>query len=318
MLSVSARLRLLAISFVLLAAPAFGDSAAELKDKYEEIEDDLLENVYDMPLYVESSNDENLIRGKVYGIIHHPFATVSKVMSSISSMCEIVPQHLNIKACTYEYINDQCRLTFYSGRKFYQKADDVRDINYRFTVKVRNDKYFAVTLEDEMLESKDFNVQVAAIPLTDNSTFFYLSYRYQYGFFMHAAMSTYLATFGYNKIGFSIVGKDENNQPIYVGGISGVIERNIVRYYFAVKSYLDTQAVVLKTKQFESRISYWFDLTEKYHKQLYEMDKSDYIKYKRKEYKDQLRLQKVINENRNVGRKISISPNIDEACISKK
>lgn len=309
-------IRLLSVSSMFLAAPAFGSTAVELTEKYEEIEDDLLENVYDMPIYMESNNDENLIRGKVYGIIHQPFNTVSKALSSVSSLCEIAPLHLNIKACTYEYINNQCRVTFYSGRKFYQKADDVRDIKYTFKVKAINNDYFSVILTEEQHDSKDFNVQVAAIPLTDNSTFFYISYQYQYGFFMHAAMSTYLATFGYNKVGFSIIGKDKNSKPIYVDGIRGVIERNIVRYYFAVKSYLETQKVA-KNEQFESRISYWFDLTEKYHKQLYEMDKPDYLKYKKLEYKDQLRLQKVINESPNVESKMRVLSNIDKTCISK-
>jgi hypothetical protein len=106
-------------------------------------------------------------------------------------------------------------------------------------------------------------------------------------------MKTYLATFGAKKIGFSIKERDKNNNPVYVGGVQGVIERNAMRYYFAIQSYLNTQKIKEATR-FESRISKWFDLTEQYHKQLYELDKSDYLKYKKMERKDQLRLQKAI------------------------
>jgi RNase P subunit RPR2 len=86
-----------------------------------------------------------------------------------------------------------------------------------------------------------------------------------------------------------------------VRGLQGVIERNAMRYYFAIQSYLNTQEVE-KSKRFESRISSWFDLTEKYHKQLYELDKPDYLKYKKMERKDQIRLQKAIKSIPNICR----------------
>ena len=311
-------IQLIFLGFLLSTAPVFGDSVAELKEKYEEIEEQLIENTYDIPVYMESNNDENLMSGKVYGIIYHPFNKVSHALSSVTNACEIMPQHLNIKACTYEYKNNKCRLTFYSGRKFYQKADDVQRLNYIFNVTELNDKYFTVTLNtnEEPFDSENSSIAVAAIPLTDSSTFFYLTYKYQYGFFMHLAMSTYLSTFGRNKIGFSIIDTDENNNPIYSGGIRGVIERNVMRYYFAIKSYLDTQSVE-KDKRFESRINYWFDLTEKHHKQLYEMDKADYLKFKRREYQDQLRLQEVVNESIKIDKKNKSIPNINGLCVSK-
>lgn len=59
---------------------------------------------------------------------------------------------------------------------------------------------------------------------------------------------------------------------------------------------MDTLNQPVKTR-FNKRISLWFDLTEKYHKQLYEMDKKDYLKYKNMELKDQARLQKAIYKN---------------------
>ena len=311
-------IQLIVLGFLLSTAPVFGGSVAELKEKYEEIEEQLFENAYDIPVYMESNNDENIMSGKVYGIIYHPFNKVSQALSSVTNACEIMPQHLNIKACTYEYKNNKCRLTFYSGRKFYQKADDVQHLNYIFNVTELNDKYFTVTLntKEDPFDTENSSIGVEAIPLTDSSTFFYLTYKYQYGFFMHLAMSTYLSTFGHNKIGFSIIDTDENNNPIYSGGIRGVIERNVMRYYFAIKSYLDTQTVE-KDKRFESRINYWFDLTEKHHKQLYEMDKADYLKYKRMEYQDQRRLQEVVNESIKVDKENKSIPNINGLCISK-
>jgi len=301
------RSMLLPVVFVLFSVPAFANNVDDLKEKYEDIEEQLFDNVYGIPIYLESSNEKNLIQGEVYGIIYHPFNKVSNSLSSITSWCEIMPQHLNIKACTYEYVNNQCRLTFYSGRKRYKKPDNAYRLNYYFNVASLNDEYFFTTLyaNEGPFDTKEYKINVEAIPLSETSTFIHFDYEYQYGFVTNIAMSAYLATFGFKKIGFSI--KEKNNNPVYVGGIQGVIERNAIRYYFAIKSYLNTQEIV-KAKRFESRINSWFDLTEQYHKQLYELDRTDYLKYKRMERKDQLRLQKAIKS----------IPNLVNTCITKQ
>jgi len=291
---------LLLASFTILSGPSFAGSANELMDKYEEIEDALLDNSYGIPIYLESDGEKDLMQGEVYGIIYQPFKKLSNSLGSVKNWCEIMPQHLNIKACTYKYIDNQCRLTFFTGRKHYQKAGHVYRLKYKFNVTASNDEYFNATLKAKNgpLDTKDYNISVTAIPLSDQSTFFHLSYEYRNGFMTRLAMSTYLATIGRNKIGFSIEGQDEENKPIYIRGIRGVIERNAIRYYFAIMSYLNTQTEH-EDKRFESKISHWFDLTERYHNQLYEMDKTDYQKYKRMERQDQLRLQKAIKTEQN-------------------
>jgi hypothetical protein len=274
---------------------AGADSASDLKDKYAETKIHLTDNVYGIPMKLESSSEKNIMRGDVYGIFNHPFTTVSRSLSSLTNWCEIIPQHLNIKACTYEYVDSHCKLSFYSGRKFYEKADETYQFNYDFTVKVLNEQFFNTTLESSSgpLGTKDYIFSVEAIPLADGSTFFHLGYEYKYGFMARIAMSTYLSTIGLTKVGFTVEENDENNKPVYIGGIRGVIERNAVRYYFAILSFLDTQKV-MESDRFAARISHWFDLTERYHQQLYELDKNDYLKYKNMERQDQLRLQQDI------------------------
>lgn len=273
-------------------------SSNDLKETYEEIEDDLLESLYDIPIYLESEVTENAMRGDIYGIIYHPYKTVSENLASLSNWCEIMPQHLNIKACTYQYINGKCKLIFYSGRKFYEKADDVYHLDYEFNVSALNKNYFNASLNSKNgpLDTTDYLINIEAIPLTNNSTFFYLAYEYKYGFWTRLGMTTYFSTLGSGKVGFTIDDKDEEGNPIYVEGIRGAIERNSMRYYFAIQSYIETQKDPIEIR-FKRRISNWFDLTEKHHKQLYEMDKKDYLKYKKMERQDQVRLQKVIYKN---------------------
>ena len=289
---------LLFICLIFSTPHVIAGSANDLRETYEEIEDDVLENDYDIPIYLESDTTKNAIRGDVYGIIYHPFKTVSNNLASLTNWCEIMPQHLNIKACTYQYVNGQCKLIFYSGRKFYEKADDVYHLDYQFKVNALNDDYFNTSLisKEGPLDTIDYLITVEAIPLTDSSTFFHLAYEYKYGFWTRLAMSTYFSTLGRDKVGFTITDTDEEGKPLYVKGIRGVVERNSMRYYFAIQSFLDTQKGPIETR-FKRRISNWFDLTEKHHKQLYEMDKKDYLKYKKMERQDQVRLQKVIYKN---------------------
>lgn len=299
---------LLSFAFGLFTTPAQASSADDLKDKYEEIEEQLLDNVYGIPIYLDSSHEKKLMQGEVYGIIYNPFNEVSKALNSITSWCEIMPQHINIKGCTYEYIKDQCIVTFYTGRKRYKKPDNAYRLNYEFNVRSLGEEYFFTTLnaDEGPYDTKEYKINVEAIPLSETSTFIHFNYEYQYGFITNIAMKAYLATFGAKKIGFSIKGKDKNNKPVYVGGVQGVIERNAMRYYFAIQSYLNTREIE-KTQRFESRISSWFDFTEQYHKQLYELDKQDYIKYKKMERKDQLRLQK----------EIQYVPGLGNTCMAK-
>ena len=275
--------------------------ADKLANKYEEIEDELLENNYDIPVYLESSDIENTMRGDVYGILYYPFKTVRHALTSLKNWCEIMPQHLNIKACTYQHRNKQCSLSFYSGRKFYQKADNVYRLNYNFKVSKPAPEYFRVSLQAKQgpVDTSDYNILVEATPLSDSSTFIHFSYEYKYGFWTSMGMSTYLATLGSDKVGFTIENTDENDKPVYIKGVRGIVERNAIRYYLAIQSYLDTQTLPAE-KQFLKRISHWFDLTEQYHQQLYEMDKKDYIKYKKLERQDQLQLQKVISKSNNI------------------
>ena len=202
-------------------------SNGNMVDKYELIKDDLEDNAYGIPIYIESLDENNTMRGEVYGILHHSFDKVRQALTAPENWCEIAPQHLNIKACTYRSLNNHCELTFYSGRKYYEKPDDVYQLPHRFHVEKFEESYFQAKLSSEKgpMGTKDYRIEVEVIPLEDSVSFIHFSYSYHYNFFTRLGMQAYLATFGRNKIGFSIVNTDEHGEPVYVHGIRGVIER---------------------------------------------------------------------------------------------
>ena len=100
------------------------------------------------------------------------------------------------------------------------------------------------------------------------------------------AMQGYLATVGADKVGFTVTGRDGNGQPIHIGGVRGAIERTAMRYYLAIDAHLASLGVPAD-QQLEKRIQTWFDATERYPRQLHEMDRGTYVAMKRGEYERQ-------------------------------
>lgn len=286
----------IAAAWLVFASPATQAGKQEMYDSYTRLLPRLEKNIYGVPVYIESSSEQHTMLGKVYSISHYPFSKIHRALVTPGNWCEIAPQHLNIKACTYQHMNDHCQLVFYSGRKFYEKADDVYQLPYIYRVTEPEADYFHVELTAEQgpMGTRDYHIAVEAIPLANEKTFIYFRYSYQAGFLARLGMHTYLATLGSDKDGFSITGTDEQGNPIYIQGVRGIIERNAIRYYLAIESYLQTIQQPAE-QRFLARIKRWFDLTQGY-PQLYEMDKKEYLEYKLKERQDQLRLQQIVNQ----------------------
>ncbi|MDT8403103.1 hypothetical protein [Sulfuriflexus sp.] len=283
-------------AFLFAHKPARADAQA-LQQEYQRLQGKLASNVYGIPVYIKSSsNDDNQMHGEIFGVISHPYDKVRDVLGTPATWCDIVPLHLNIKACTYQQRDKQYLLTFYTGRKFYESPDNAYIIRYLYTPLARHEDYLDIqlTADSGPLGTEDYNISVEAIPLDDDSTFLHFSFSYQHGLLANLAMGTYFLTLGSGKIGFSIVEEDESGEPVYVKGNRGVIERNVVRYYFAIQSYLVTLDVASE-QRLQARLDRWFELTEQHARQLHELDKEKYLEYKHLERKDQIRLQAEID-----------------------
>jgi hypothetical protein len=267
-----------------------------LHNKYLKIEAKLQKNPFNMPLFVESREEDYKAAVDVYGVIEHPFETVSSMLEIPANWCDIALLHINDKACTYTKSDNAWLLTLYSGRKFYQPPEDAHQLNYVFHVKAQQPDYLALQLNaaNGPLSTKDHRIDAEMIPLDKDKTLIHLSYAFGYGRLGRMAMKSYFATIGRGKIGFSAVGTDDHGNPVYVGGIKGAIERNVVRYYCAILSYLDGLKYP-REQQFEKRISRWFDLTDQHKRQLHEIEKDKYISNKRLEQKNQITLQKKVS-----------------------
>jgi hypothetical protein len=93
-------------------------------------------------------------------------------------------------------------------------------------------------------------------------------------------MDLYLSTTGAAKVGFSTV--SEGGQEQLVKGMRGVMERNTMRYFLAIEADLDSLAAP-PAQQLEARLNAWYEMSEKYRRQLWEMGRKEYLDMKRAE-----------------------------------
>jgi len=108
------------------------------------------------------------------------------------------------------------------------------------------------------------------------------------------ASAGYLATLGRSKVGFSIEGIDAAGRPQLSRGAKAALEHNAMRYYLAIKAYLETSQLS-SHERFDARLQRWFELTEAYPEQLNEMEKREYLQIKQREWDNQKQLQKEIH-----------------------
>jgi hypothetical protein len=96
-------------------------------------------------------------------------------------------------------------------------------------------------------------------------------------------MQAYLATIGRNKVGFTVVSTQPDGRILHIGGMRGVVERNTMRYYLAIEAFLGALSAPPQAR-LEKRLHDWFAAIERYPRQLHELEQSEYLDMKRKEY----------------------------------
>ena len=260
-------------------APACCSSPAgaqALRARFTELGPRLASNPYGRPIHVESRESDTSLKGEVYAVIDHPFAAVRDSLQRSSSWCEVMLLPFNTKGCSAE----ADALHVHVGRKKDTPLPDAFRVDFRYAVKSRDEDYLAVSLDAPTgpIGTRDYRIALEAAPLENGRTFLHFSYSYGFGAMSRMAMSTYLATAGADKVGFS-----RDAEGNLVRGVRGVVERNTMRYFLAIDAFLDSLATSPDARV-EKRLREWFAATERYPRQLHEMDADEYLVMKRREY----------------------------------
>lgn len=266
-----------------------GDSdkklVASLLAKHELLQDKLRNTQFQKPLYLDSSEKSGSVAGDMYALIDHPFATVSTALTVPVHWCDILILHINTKYCRASATSQGTVLNVNIGKKHDQPLDDTYRVDFDYHVVTKTPNYLQVKLYADKgpISTRNYSIMFEATPVGQGQTFIHFAYSYTYGFAGRIAMQAYLSTIGRAKVGFTIVGKTPEGQPVYIGGMRGLVERNTMRYYLAIEAFLGA-LFSPPTAQLEKRLLDWFTAVEHYPLQLHEIDQNEYLNMKRKEY----------------------------------
>ncbi|GAB4272028.1 MAG: hypothetical protein Kow0092_27010 [Deferrisomatales bacterium] len=268
------------------------DGLARLARAYETFQAATARSPLGIPLAVHADPDGEVLAAEAEGWMEAPFAELAQALSRPSDWCEFVPLNPNVKACTcWAPRGEGSLLRVFVGRKVYQDPERVYRLEYAFQVARREAGYLRVVLTAPRgpLGTSDYRLELEAMPAGAGSFMRFRS-SHRSSRWSRAATGLYLATLGRNKVGFTVAGQDPSGRPVYVRGVQGILERNVVRYYLALGVYLAARRLPPE-ERFEACLRGWFEAAERYPRQLRELSEQEYLDAKRRERRRQQELQ---------------------------
>ncbi|MDI6746991.1 MAG: hypothetical protein QMD17_07575 [Rhodocyclaceae bacterium] len=263
-------------------------SAATLRAKFTALGQQLRNNPFQRALHLDSAESSQDLQGEIHAVVDYPFTTVNAALNNPAHWCDVLILHLNVKYCHASSNQANPVLTVSLGRKYDQPLADAYRAEFNYRGVIATPEYFAVELNAAHgpLSTHDYRIRIEATALEDGRSFLHFTYAYAFGLTGRLAMQGYLATIGRDKVGFTVTGKQPDGQPAYIQGVRGVVERNTMRYYLAIDAYLAALTTPPGDRP-EKRLRHWYDGTDRYARQLHEVERDDYLAMKRKEYQRQ-------------------------------
>jgi hypothetical protein len=266
-------------------AVAERDPAAALRGRYAALTDQLEHSAFQQRLLLESVESPHGLQGDVWAVVDYPIAAVTATATSLPHWCDALILHLNVKYCRPVTRVTGAALSVAIGRKYDQPLSDAFRLELGCRIAATGPDYVAVELGSATgpFGTTDYRITLEAIAIAPARSFLHLRYSYQYGLEARLAMDAYLATGGIGKVGFTRLDAPGDGAPRYIGGVRGVVERNTMRYFLALDAYFATLAAP-PAQRFEQSIEHWYGATERYPRQLHEVDRESYLAMKRREY----------------------------------
>ncbi len=245
----------------------------------------------DVLLEISSEERDGLLIAAVSGRFPYPIEELEAALATPEGWCEFVPLTLNVKACSWSGERENRQLSIYAGRKEYQAPEDAFRIDYRFAAEFVDEDRFRVALQapEGPFGTRDYLIRLEA-RRDGEGTLVHLLSSFRPSLASRLATRAYLSTLGRGKVGFSTLADGQGEEKTLVRGVKGIVERNAMRYYLALQTFLETREVPPEGR-FAFRASAWFDHTEAYAEQLHEVEKEAYLNAKEREHQNQLRLQ---------------------------
>ncbi|MGE5616882.1 MAG: hypothetical protein ACM3X5_08200 [Bacillota bacterium] len=259
-------------------------SAESLRAKAAELREPLARSSFGRPLVLTAKEENQRLTSEAYAVLEHGFAG-DLPLASPNEWCDVLMLTFNTKLCAVGQDAGGTTLTMYVGRKYSTPLDQAFELSFRYRVLARTPNYLHVMLTADKgpFGTSDYVLHFELTPLDDKHSFLHLVYDYSFGTAARLMMQTYLATVGRQKVGFTVEGVEPSGNRIYTKGMRGVIERNTMRYYLAIESYLAARALPPERRTAAMAEAY-FDANERFPRQLHEMERGEYLAMKLREY----------------------------------
>lgn len=264
------------------SAPAWSQDAASLAARHVTLGPALERNAFQRPIVLASTERDESVAGDIYARVELPFGVVGPALQGADQWCQIMILHVNVKRCHSGGGTSGRTLDLLVGGKHDQPISAAYHLAFSYQVVAARPDYLQVVLSavNGPLGTHGYRIVLEGVPLDAGRSFLHLSYAYGHGSVARLAMQGYLATLGRDKVGFSVVGRQADGAPRYIGGSRGVIERNTMRYYLAIEAYLGALSLPAD-RQLEKRLADWYDGIERYPLQLHDLDRTEYLALKR-------------------------------------
>jgi hypothetical protein len=259
-------------------------AAQALQARHGALKDELAQSPFRRPLLLRSKSSTSSSQGEIHAVMDHPFERLGTALQRPENWCALLSLQTNIKRCEALGAGSDRRLQVAVARRYTDRADEAHVVELRYALQTANENYLSVELAAAQgpVATRNYSLRIEAVPIGAGQSFVHLSYAYETGMAARWATNLYLATAGREKVGFSITGHDAQGQPLYVGGIQGVAERNTMRYFLAIESFLGSLSAP-PAQRVERRLRDFHAALERYPAQLHETSLSEYLELKRAE-----------------------------------
>ena len=261
-------------------------SSQSLRAQHAELRERLASSAFGKPLVLNTSEERNRVTGEAHAVLNHPYAQAADALADPGQWCEILLLPFNTKHCESAGSGGNAvSINVHVGRKHTTSLENTHRLDFQFRTPSRTADYLRVELlaPSGPFGTRDYKIVFELAPLDGRQSILHFSYSYVYGTLARAAMQAYLSTVGAKKVGFTTEGTPQDGEPALVGGMQGVMERNTMRYYLAIESYLRSRTAPAEQRT-QKMVEDWFAAVNRYPRQLYEMEREEYVAMKVKEF----------------------------------
>lgn len=262
---------------------ALADPAETLRAQHAALAQQLRESPFDPPLVLESLQQGDRLSSEIHAVLPYPYAQLRAVLENPGRWCGML--ELNIKTVDCRLATDQAGplLGVFVGRTGAEDPAQAFRLDFSYRPYALGAQYLDIALQapDGPTGTRDYRFRIEAMELPGQHSFVHMRYSYAFNTFGRLAMQSYLATLGRDKVGFTRSQDAAKGSDGFIGGLRGLVERNAMRYFLAVDAYLQAEGAGTPAAERERRLQNWFSASERYPRQLHEVDRTTYLAMKR-------------------------------------